>query len=994
MRFSISSTLVLIALAGCDGVECGPGTTLIDGVCEPDEGGGGGNEGEDFCGANTEFVDGECVPDSSTVGECGPGTTLVDGECVSTTVEVECGPGTTLVDDECVPDATLAECGPGTELVGDECVSTIECAPGTLLVGTECVLDCPVGQIAQAGECLEPAEVDATNPDLTETEPNDPVYGGTPESTTLPPAGTSVIVVGTIGTPVDLDADTVPDQDFDVVDFDVSPGDVVQVTLTPLNGADIGFALREDTGGYLRNAPGWVQTSPHREFLITQGGTYSLEIAPTGHIQGIPLGPVGGPGWDYVVTLERRTYPTAQVLAVDTPTTGDLLDSNNNLYQVQAAAGVPTTVEVVTGPHASAIATNVDSAGTARDLGSGPTFTYTPATDDDFYVFVDFFSLNGADDDYSLLATSQTSIWLGTIPSDGLLTPPAQPGTLAQVATYSFDIDANHILSIQADQQCCEPPVVTEVRDPSGTVIYQPVGEPSGTPNIWAEQAGTWEMDVRPNGNGDVDFYLRSHSLIDLGTADATTNTSLFHDFGTLAASERQWYTFDVADDIAVDVWTLQTSGSLLGLFVYDQAFDSLGTSFLTATPNVTVPSLLTGERAFFEVNNLESTADVQNLRVNVDVTVAPFMEVEPNDALNPTVIPDGTTKVGGLITTPDTDWFEYTPSVGGLYSIEVTPAAGAGAGLYFDIYSGIDLIEASYHFAPTVSIVLEAGRTYQFNLYAESEPPGGRTYEIDIQKQDPKHEEEVGDNDDPTNPPLPVALTAVGPHLASATGTLTGAGDTADCYTLLAPSDATYTIHLDGVAGSRGPQVLASSVDVSFFESDGLTPISRTATEVDLTTAPAYACVSGYANGGGNTYTFELTNDSAGGGGPSVGTPFTTTAIPDGDSGGVLVGGFLDMPCTIAGIDVDVDVTHTQRLDLQIDLISPSATEFVLKYPGAGGFGADLIGNYPADFTPADDWSSLVGTEASGNWYLRFTDDFSGDSGNINSWWINFSCF
>ncbi|WMX48731.1 S8 family peptidase [Streptomyces roseicoloratus] len=82
------------------------------------------------------------------------------------------------------------------------------------------------------------------------------------------------------------------------------------------------------------------------------------------------------------------------------------------------------------------------------------------------------------------------------------------------------------------------------------------------------------------------------------------------------------------------------------------------------------------------------------------------------------------------------------------------------------------------------------------------------------------------------------------------------------------------------------------------------------------------------------------------------------------------------------AALKVDVDIKHTYRGDLVIDLIAPDGTVRNLK-ASSGSDGAD---NVLATYTV--DASSEV---ANGTWRLRVRDAYRGDTGYIDSWSLTF---
>ncbi|MGW7315028.1 M28 family metallopeptidase [Streptomyces sp. NPDC054854] len=115
-------------------------------------------------------------------------------------------------------------------------------------------------------------------------------------------------------------------------------------------------------------------------------------------------------------------------------------------------------------------------------------------------------------------------------------------------------------------------------------------------------------------------------------------------------------------------------------------------------------------------------------------------------------------------------------------------------------------------------------------------------------------------------------------------------------------------------------------------------------------------------------------------------GPSFENTAdvnIPDSPAAGV------NSPITVSGVagnapattKVDVNIVHTYRGDLQIDLIAPDGTAYRLKNSGS-----DSADNVIASYTV--NASSEV---ANGVWKLQVKDVAAQDVGYINSWKITF---
>lgn len=132
---------------------------------------------------------------------------------------------------------------------------------------------------------------------------------------------------------------------------------------------------------------------------------------------------------------------------------------------------------------------------------------------------------------------------------------------------------------------------------------------------------------------------------------------------------------------------------------------------------------------------------------------------------------------------------------------------------------------------------------------------------------------------------------------------------------------------------------------------------------------------------------------DAAGGGGttppppppPSGTQTYTNTAdYPTRDRG------YVYSPITVSGrsgyaprdTKVAVDVRHTYRGDLQIDLVAPDGSLYRLKNSSSRDSADNVIGTATVN---------LSSEQMNGTWQLRVYDRYSGDSGYINSWSITF---
>lgn len=106
----------------------------------------------------------------------------------------------------------------------------------------------------------------------------------------------------------------------------------------------------------------------------------------------------------------------------------------------------------------------------------------------------------------------------------------------------------------------------------------------------------------------------------------------------------------------------------------------------------------------------------------------------------------------------------------------------------------------------------------------------------------------------------------------------------------------------------------------------------------------------------------------------------------------------------TILDVNVTLNITHTWTGDLDISITSPSGTTVVLSEDNGGsgnnytntvfddsGATSIVSGSAPfaGTFSPEGNLSDFIGEDPSGTWTLSIFDDFSGDTGTLNSFSI-----
>ncbi len=88
-------------------------------------------------------------------------------------------------------------------------------------------------------------------------------------------------------------------------------------------------------------------------------------------------------------------------------------------------------------------------------------------------------------------------------------------------------------------------------------------------------------------------------------------------------------------------------------------------------------------------------------------------------------------------------------------------------------------------------------------------------------------------------------------------------------------------------------------------------------------------------------------------------------------------------------GIQVPVNITHTWRGDVVVDLSSPAGTTVRLKETVGTDGDDDVIETYPITALPAESLSAFEGQSTLGTWVLDVSDTQLEDSGQLESWGV-----
>lgn len=114
--------------------------------------------------------------------------------------------------------------------------------------------------------------------------------------------------------------------------------------------------------------------------------------------------------------------------------------------------------------------------------------------------------------------------------------------------------------------------------------------------------------------------------------------------------------------------------------------------------------------------------------------------------------------------------------------------------------------------------------------------------------------------------------------------------------------------------------------------------------------------------------------------------------AIPDSDPTGVSDTLSVSSCATLNSIQVYVDITHTYRGDLLLEVTSPGGTTVAIKQ-SASDSSNDYIGWFPSEIQADESLSTFAGETGDGQWTLRVEDTVGGDTGTLNEWGVFVDC-
>ena len=208
--------------------------------------------------------------------------------------------------------------------------------------------------------------------------------------------------------------------------------------------------------------------------------------------------------------------------------------------------------------------------------------------------------------------------------------------------------------------------------------------------------------------------------------------------------------------------------------------------------------------------------------------------------------------------------------------------------------------------------------------------------------------------------------------------------------------SDVVYTLEVPSGASNLNFQISGGTGDADLYVRRGSVPTDSSYDCRPYRAGNNESC--SFASPGAGTW-YVRVKAYQGFSGVSLVGDYSTSGGGDGDAPrsygnttdyAIPSPGTVDSPITVSGRSgnapnptrVDLDIRHTYRGDLQVDLIAPDGSAYRIKSADGRDSADNVTGYVNLD---------LSSEAKNGTWRLRVRDHYYGDTGYINSWSITF---
>ena len=620
------STMFDSSTNSCVGiVECGANTTEEDGTCKPAV--------DTLCGGSSGAVqfDSQSGRCKIAAAACGDGATLdpMSGTCKP--AEGQCGKGKTWDDDQ-------SKCVENKEL----------CEKGTHFKDGVCMPDdfCQMGDIVFNGKCVKPAEKLAANADLTESENNDPSYGGSPNQLTVKMAGKDSVFKGTIDKPKDNNMDGIDEQDWDVYSFSAKAGDWFQISVQSI-GAPQPHMIVKGPNGWMRSSTDGLETIAARQMVAPTDGDYEIWVAPASVALQDNVGPVGNQDWDYVGALKKMNMPSPSTIDMTSKNaSGNFMKLTDNLFKVQGFSGgdVLQVTPEKAGSEVAGVATIWKDSSTqiaTLELEPGETVTYeVPNTSSgDFLMHLDWVGAKGTDDAFEIAATKITDIEdIGTVKKDGTSTSSKHTVNAGQTYYYKFSAKAGQVIAVGQSNKNGRRLDLTltsngqELLDWEG---FDALNDGQAKAAYWySDTATSYQVKVTPSDPAvtleELTLGVKSSTPTDLGQKQPG-DTIKHTESDKLSDNRSEFYKVDFQSDVGLSGTVDKTKDRDDATFwIYDSDYEPQYRNNEAAQDIEldTVPISKGVKLIRFEAND-----GVDKYEFDLSVEAGPATESEPNDS-------------------------------------------------------------------------------------------------------------------------------------------------------------------------------------------------------------------------------------------------------------------------------------------------------------------------------------------------------------------------